>query len=166
MKYLIIALILVSSFTVNAAGPVGSSIAPAKYVGRVQVEGDMGFNSKNYKNLKKAAGALAPHAICSFAFDGARGAEYEDFKYIITKVESGKYWLTDAYTSRKLISGTSYAMLRKDGVRVDTTSVEDGTCGDFLDDSSSLNATIVDTATNSLKLEACNASNVYVACVK
>tara|TARA_Y100001960_G_C14552489_1_gene766486 strand:- start:417 stop:914 length:498 start_codon:yes stop_codon:yes gene_type:complete len=165
MKNILFLVMVLASFNANAVGSIGSAIAPPLYVGKVLVKGDLGFESKGYKNSLNAAGNLAAHKICDVNFDGARAAEYEDFKYIINDLDNGHYWVIDAYTSKKLISGTSYRTLRKDGTIFTTASNEDGSCDGFKDDSALLNATVVNTSTGALELRACNL-DAYVACVK
>lgn len=162
-----ILLLVMSLFTLNAnaAGSIGSSIAPPEYMGFVRLKGDLGYNSKNYKNIKKAVGSLGAHMICNDQFDGARAAEYDDFKYIINDLPGFEYWVIDAYTSKKFVSGSTYKLLRKDGTVVTIYDEFDGSCDSFMDDSSSYEATVLNASTGGLEMFSCD-TEAYLACVK
>lgn len=165
MRNILLLLISLTAFNANAAGSVGSAIAPPLYVGKVLLKGDLGFETKGYKNAIGGAGSLAAHKICELQFEGSRAAEYSDFKYIYNNLPTGHYWVLDAYTSRKLVTGTSYRILRKDGHVFTATTKEDGSCNGFMDDSALLSATVVNTSSGELESRACNLDS-YIACVK
>lgn len=164
MKKILIALILLASINANAAGPVGSAIAPPDYVGYFVAKGDIGWESKSYKNKYPVAMPFAAHSVCNYEFEGARAAEYEDFKYIYAELPAGNYFVMDPFTGRT--DTGSYTYLAKNGQQFNLTDAQaDLFCQNYTSTSSSYSTIVIDTATHNLKEYNCDL-DLRIACVK
>lgn len=156
--------VLLLANTANAAGPVGSAIAPPTYVNYIVEKGDLGWVSKNYQNTYNIDMPFAAHALCEFEFPGTRAAEYDDFKYIYAKLSTlsnGKYIVLNPFTSK---SGTKY--LAKTGQQFTIAAPQaDQFCKNYTDSTDSYQTIVLDTSTNRLAIQNCDQS-VRIACVK
>lgn len=164
MKYILIALTLLATTAANAAGPIGSAIAPPDYVGYFIAKGDIGWESKNYKNKYPVAMPLAAHAVCNFEFEGSRAAEYDDFKYIYAELPAGNYFVMDPFTGRT--DTGSYTYLAKNGQQFNLTDSQSNLfCQNYTSTNASYKTMVIDTSTHNLKTYDCNL-DLRVACVK
>ncbi|HAG52825.1 MAG TPA: hypothetical protein DCL21_03455 [Alphaproteobacteria bacterium] len=167
MKYfLLIIAVLFNIHSSFAASRTGAAIAPPKYEGYIIVKGDMGWNSKSYKNSKKLAPPLLAHELCDDAFPGTRSAEYDDFKYIFKDLPSGNnYAVLDPYLS--LSSGKDKAMLKTGRLITVSTTMADNFCQGYTitSSNSSYKTTVLNPSTGKLQTQTCNFDQ-RIACVK
>lgn len=165
MKYLLTIFTLIA-INANAAGPVGSAIAPPTLVGHFEVKGDIGWVSDNYKNRYPIAMPFAASAICNRNVStGSRAAEYADFKYIYANLDNNsKYFVMDPFTARTDLASKTY--LTKTGVRMVLTQPQDELfCKNYTSSSSSDVTFVINTSTHGLESVACD-QTIKVACVK
>lgn len=163
-KLILISLITLFTNIANAAGPIGSAIAPPQYVGYVITKGDLGWISKNYQYNYKIAMPFAAHDVCNSEFAGSRAAEYEDFKYIYSDLSGGNYFVMNPFTART--DTGSYTYLAKTGQQFILTDTQsDLFCQNYTSTSSAYKTIVLDTAINNLKTYTCNL-DLRIACVK
>jgi hypothetical protein len=163
-KLILVSFLALFTNIANAAGPIGSAIAPPQYVGYVITKGDLGWVSKSYKNTYKIAMPFAAHDVCNAQFSGSRAAEYEDFKYIYSNLPGGKYFVMNPFTART--DTGAYTYLAKTGQQFILTDAQSNLfCQNYTSTSSSYKTIVLDTATNNLKTYTCDL-DLRIACVK
>lgn len=164
MKYILIVLTLMLNFSsANAAGPMGSAIAPPTYAGYIKhVVGDLGWNSRPaYKAKYRIAPPFLAHALCDNEFAGSRAAEYDDFKYIFPKLTAGKYFIPDPVLGR---NATKF--LTKTGQEFTYSGpVTNQMCAGHTSYSISLKTFVIDTNTKKIEESGCN-NSLFIACVR
>lgn len=165
MKQLFTFLILFLTFNANAAGPIGSAIAPPTYAGYIVKKGDLGAKSDAISSNFKFGFPLAANELCNYEFPDSRAAYYEDIKYIYKDLPASiNYYVLDVVQSQYDRGSDSQYLLKNGQLFTGSDEYSDRFCKSYTSTLSSDYTYVLSTVTNNFMNRSCNL-DVRLICV-